>query len=158
MCLEPLLDDMGGAFRLEINGTMSVKVDEDRTVDLTLCATRLSNLYLKMRLSASMYTRFCGTWRWHSVASSRRSIMRSFELTAEFEKRIIAPLQERPFPAQVLWGLGDPALRIERHGYEALAVLGVKRVQALPGKHFVQEDSPTAIAEAIHTLATQHES
>jgi len=40
-----------------------------------------------------------------------------------------------------------------RHGYEARAVPGVKRVQALPGKHFVQEDSPEAIAEAVRLLA-----
>lgn len=84
-------------------------------------------------------------------------MMRGFELTAAFEERVTAALQQRAFPAQVLWGQDDPALRIERHGYEARAVLGVKRVQALPGKHFVQEDSPAAIAEAIHVLATQRE-
>ena len=38
MCLEPLLDDLGGAFWLEINRAMGVKVDEDRTVDLTFAA------------------------------------------------------------------------------------------------------------------------
>lgn len=82
-------------------------------------------------------------------------IMGGFELTAAFEERTIAALQRRAFPAQVLWGQGDPSLRIERHGYEARAVLGVKTVQALPGKHFVQEDSPGAIAEAVRLLAAQ---
>jgi pimeloyl-ACP methyl ester carboxylesterase len=83
-------------------------------------------------------------------------IMRGFELTPAFEERITVALQQRAFPAQVLWGQDDPALRIARHGYEARAVLGVQRVQALPGKHFVQEDSPAEIAAAVAALIRQH--
>lgn len=82
-------------------------------------------------------------------------IMRGFELTAAFEQRIIAALQQRAFPAQILWGTDDSALRIDHHGEQARVALGLERVQPLPGKHFVQEDSPVAIAEAVRRLAGQ---
>ena len=79
-------------------------------------------------------------------------IMRGFERTEQFEARIIEPLARRSFPAQVLWGEDDPALRADRHGEQARAALGVDGVTRLPGKHFVQEDSPEQIAEHVSRL------
>lgn len=80
-------------------------------------------------------------------------IMRSFERTDAFERRILEALASRSFPAQVLWGEQDPALRIERHGEDVRRALGVDEIMRLPGKHFVQEDEPERIAEAVARLA-----
>ena len=55
-------------------------------------------------------------------------IMRGFERTDAFEQRIVETLAARAFPAQVIWGEQDPALRIERHGEDARQALGVARL------------------------------
>lgn len=79
-------------------------------------------------------------------------IMRGFERTQEFEDRILEPLAQRSFPAQLLWGEDDPGLRVDRHGEEVRLALGVETITRLPGKHFVQEDAPAEIAEHIDRL------
>lgn len=83
-------------------------------------------------------------------------IMRGFERTEEFEDRILNALSARSFPAQVLWGEQDPALRIERHGEQAREALGVDAIVRLRGKHFVQEDAPAEIAEHVARLAASN--
>lgn len=80
-------------------------------------------------------------------------IMRGFERTEAFERRILAALGARSFPAQVLWGEDDPALRIDPYGEHVRAALGVDAVIRLPGRHFVQEDAPGEIAERVAGLA-----
>lgn len=82
-------------------------------------------------------------------------IMRSFERTPAFERRITSTLQQRRFPAQVIWGEDDPALPIDSFGEQAREVLGVERVLGVPGKHFVAEDSPELIARHVAALAAQ---
>lgn len=79
-------------------------------------------------------------------------IMRRFERTEEFESRILASLSARTFPAQVLWGEHDPALRLEHHGEHAREALGVDTIVRLHGKHFVPEDAPAEIAEHVARL------
>jgi hypothetical protein len=61
----------------------------------------------------------------------------------------------------VLWGARDPALKIRHHGALVREAVGVPRVEPLPGKHFVQEDAPQPIANAVADLsreATAHPS
>lgn len=79
-------------------------------------------------------------------------IMRSFERTDSFEQGILQALAKRQFPAQVVWGENDPALKIASKGEELRQVLNVKDIQAVPGKHFLQEDSPREIAAAVKRL------
>ena len=79
-------------------------------------------------------------------------MMRGFERTAAFERRILTALAARSFPAQALWGEADPALCIEPDGEHVREALGVDAVVRLPGKHFVQEDAPAAIAEHVARL------
>ena len=80
-------------------------------------------------------------------------IMRGFERTAAFEKRILGALSDRAFPAQVLWGRDDPALKMDKHGEDARQALGLDAVVSLSAKHFVPEDAPAAIAEHVDRLA-----
>ena len=76
-------------------------------------------------------------------------VMRSFERTEEFEARIIAALKARSFPAQIIWGAQDPALKMEKFVPDLCEVLGLDDWHQLHGKHFLQEDSPEALAELI---------
>ena len=79
-------------------------------------------------------------------------IMRGFERTEAFEQRILAALAARAFPAQVLWGEQDPALRMEPYAGHLREALGVDDVVRLHGKHFVQEDAPAEIADHVTRL------
>jgi haloalkane dehalogenase len=79
-------------------------------------------------------------------------IMRGFERTPEKERlytRVVGNIRN----VQVVWGAGDPALRLEVHGEQARRAAGVERVVALPAKHFLQEDQAPAVAERIASLA-----
>lgn len=79
-------------------------------------------------------------------------LMRSWDRTRSFEEAILQALRERNFPAQVVWGEDDVFLPVDRHGEQLRRVLGVDHVERLPGSHFVQEDSPAALAELVTTL------
>lgn len=79
-------------------------------------------------------------------------IMRGFELTEELSALIRRTV--RAIPArQVLWGAKDPALTLQRWGRVAQEVADVEEVQTVPGKHFLQEDHPAAVAEGVARLA-----
>lgn len=80
-------------------------------------------------------------------------IMRSFERTQPFEQGIIDVLKNRQFPAQVIWGKDDPALKERDYAPELCEVLGLPGWQSVPGKHFVQEDSFEEIAAAVQHLS-----
>ena len=82
-------------------------------------------------------------------------IMRGFELTAEFESRILTHLRDRPYPAVVAWGEHDPALSIRTKGEEVRQALGVDQIHRLRGRHFVQEDAPGDVAAVVAAVAAQ---
>jgi len=79
-------------------------------------------------------------------------IMRSFERTPIFEHGIKAALKARIFPAQIIWGKDDPALRIKQYAPHLLKALDLESYEVVDGKHFLQEDSSQAIASLIAKL------
>ncbi len=79
-------------------------------------------------------------------------IMRGFERTEGFETFIKKGLKARPYPAQVIWGKQDPALRMNRFAPGVCAALGVETWHEVNGKHFLQEDSYEDIAELISAM------
>ena len=82
-----------------------------------------------------------------------RKIMAQFETTIEFEERILKPLNERKFPAQVIWGKHDSELSIDTFGLDVKNALNLKtEIHQVEGKHFLQEDCPEEIAERIVLL------
>ncbi|MBC7172284.1 MAG: hypothetical protein H5U40_07665 [Polyangiaceae bacterium] len=81
-------------------------------------------------------------------------MMRSFERTRPFEERTLAALRARAFPAQVIWGAEDPALKLGKFGPEVRDVLRAPDIYTVRGKHFLQEDSPTEIARKIAELSS----
>jgi hypothetical protein len=78
--------------------------------------------------------------------------MRGFELGEEKERFFFDGLAGRPYPAQVVWGELDRMLGEQRR----LAVqraLAVENPTLLRAKHFLQEDQPSPVAEAIASLS-----
>ena len=80
-------------------------------------------------------------------------IMRGFEATAEKQHHYLTALRSKPYPAQVVWGLRDRMLTWRRYGVQAQLAAGLDDAVLLPGKHFVQEDCPEEIADAVLQLA-----
>jgi pimeloyl-ACP methyl ester carboxylesterase len=79
-------------------------------------------------------------------------IMRSFERTPEFEAGIVTALKNKTFPAQVIWGAEDSALKMKTHAPPFCQVLGLTDWHRVRGKHFLQEDSPNEIAAHVADL------
>ena len=85
--------------------------------------------------------------------SAFRKIMRGFETTREFEERILPPLHDRKFPAQIVWGKYDSELSIESFGADVKRALNLKtEIHQVEGNHFLQENCPTEIADRIALL------
>jgi len=81
-------------------------------------------------------------------------IMRRYETTAKKERLYLETLKNRSYPAQVIWGEHDPALKIGRYGTEAQRSVGVDTIHRVPGRHFLQEDNAPAIADLVAALAS----
>jgi pimeloyl-ACP methyl ester carboxylesterase len=77
-------------------------------------------------------------------------IMRGFELTAAKERLYLDAVRQGPYPVQVVWGARDTMLPWRRYGIAAQRAAGVQESIRLPAKHFLQEDHPHEIAEAVH--------
>jgi haloalkane dehalogenase len=80
-------------------------------------------------------------------------IMRGFEATAEKQRHYLAALRSKQYPAQVVWGAFDRMLTWRRYGVQAQLAAGLDDAILLPGKHFLQEDCPEEIADAVTRLA-----
>jgi len=79
--------------------------------------------------------------------------MRGFELTAAKQRLYLDAIRGRDYPVQVVWGAHDRMLPWRRYGIAAQrAAGGFVEPTLLPAKHFVQEDCPAEIAEAVHHL------
>lgn len=127
---------------------------------LYVALTRGPSMELLLRWKGNASPIPSGELRAHGVLLHRGDggrafleIMRSFERTPQFEAAIHEALAKRPYPAQVIWGEKDTALRIDEHGEQIRRLLGVDTIQRLPGKHFVQEDCPADIAERVAAIA-----
>jgi haloalkane dehalogenase len=79
-------------------------------------------------------------------------IMRGFELTETKERFYFERLADRPYPAQIVWGEKDRMVG-GRHRPPLQRALGVECPTLLRAKHFLQEDHPAEVAEAIASLA-----
>lgn len=79
-------------------------------------------------------------------------VMRGFERTAEKQRFLREGLAGREYPVRLVWGERDPAL-----GADQLAacqrLLGEPDAIMLPAKHFLQEDHPDEVAQAVADLA-----
>ena len=90
--------------------------------------------------------------RLHDRGRAFLEIMRGFELTSDKERFFREGLADRPFPVRAVWGENDPALGLDRLE-AAKSILGLDDAILLPAKHFLQEDHPGEVAQAIADLA-----
>jgi len=89
--------------------------------------------------------------RMHDRGRAFLRIMRSFELTEEKERFLREGLAGLDVHTRVVWGELDPVLGRER--YDAVrAALRADDGYLLPAKHFLQEDHPAEVAQAIADL------
>ena len=76
-------------------------------------------------------------------------IMRGFELTAAKQRQYLAAVGSQAYPVQIIWGTRDAMLPWPRFGKQAQRASGGVEPILLPAKHFLQEDYPEEIAEAV---------
>ena len=82
-----------------------------------------------------------------------RKIMSCFETTREFEERILLPLRDRNFPAQIVWGKHDTELPVASMGNDVKRALNLHTdIHEVEGKHFLQENCAVEIAVRIALL------
>jgi pimeloyl-ACP methyl ester carboxylesterase len=90
--------------------------------------------------------------RLHDRGRAFLEVMRGFELTPEKERFFREGLAERPYPVRAVWGEKDPALGMDRLN-AAKDIIGLDDAILLPAKHFLQEDHPNEVGQAIADLA-----
>ncbi|WAC89170.1 alpha/beta fold hydrolase [Mycobacterium sp. Aquia_213] len=83
-------------------------------------------------------------------------IMRGFELNGAKQQQYLDAVHQRPHPVQIVWGARDAMLPWRRQGVQAQRATGVTEPILLPGKHFLQEDYPREIADAVSHFVTRH--
>ena len=81
-------------------------------------------------------------------------IMRGFEPTADKQRRYVSAVRNTPYPVQIVWGARDHALTLRHDGIHAQLASGIDDPILLPAKHFLQEDYPEQIADAVCRLAS----
>ncbi len=79
-------------------------------------------------------------------------IMRSFEATQEKEDFYINMLRSLEVDKQIIWGINDRGLTIEKYGLPLREALDLPKISECPGSHFLQEDYPEVVAEQIMGL------
>ena len=90
--------------------------------------------------------------RLHDRGRAFLKVMRGFELTEERQRFLTEGLADRAFPARLVWGERDTALGLDQ--LEACRrALGLEDAILLPAKHFLQEDHPGEVAQAVADLA-----
>jgi pimeloyl-ACP methyl ester carboxylesterase len=80
-------------------------------------------------------------------------IMRSTERTAEKQALYRSAVRDVPYPVQVVWAKDDPALKVGVYGEQARKATGLREIKLISGKHFPQEDQPSAMAEHVARIA-----
>jgi haloalkane dehalogenase len=76
------------------------------------------------------------------------------ERTRAKSDRYRQALRSLTVPVQVLWGVNDPVLKLEREGEQVLRFTGAP-LHCLPGKHFLQEDCFEAIGDHVARLVAE---
>lgn len=76
-------------------------------------------------------------------------VMRGFERTGPKRDRYVAAISNPDYPRQIVWGSNDKALPWRHYGQIAQRAAGLDDALLLPGKHFLQEEFATEIADAV---------
>ncbi|MBX2872978.1 MAG: alpha/beta fold hydrolase [Saprospiraceae bacterium] len=82
-------------------------------------------------------------------------IMRSFEANADKEKLYLDALRALNVPKQLIWGVHDKGLTLEKYGMPLQRALRLEEIHEVPGSHFIQEDCAPAIAHQLLALIAE---
>jgi haloalkane dehalogenase len=82
-------------------------------------------------------------------------IMRGFEPTAAKQQLYLGAVRQTRYPVQVVWGERDTMLPWRRWGLQAHRAAGAEDSILLPAKHFLQEDKPQEIADAVDRFVSR---
>ena len=107
----------------------------------------------RSKVPSAEQTAYVDLLKGHDRGRAFLKIMRGFERTVAKRALYEDTLREAKYPIRVLWGADDPALPLATKGEEARQSSGVDRVHSVPGKHFLQEDQPEAVARHVAELA-----
>jgi len=91
--------------------------------------------------------------RGHDRGRAFLKTMRSTERTSDKQALYRSTLRNVPYPVQVVWAAGDPALQLVSYGEQARRAAGLHKIETVPGKHFLQENQAPAIADYIVAIA-----
>lgn len=79
-------------------------------------------------------------------------IMRSFEANADKEKLYLDALRALEVPKQIIWGIYDKGLPLEKYGLPLQQALRLEGVHEVAGSHFIQEDCASSITNKVIEL------
>jgi len=79
-------------------------------------------------------------------------IMRSFEANADKEKLYLEVLRALTVPKQIIWGVHDKGLTLEKYGFPLQRALRLEIIQEVEGSHFIQEDCAPVILDKVLAL------
>lgn len=82
-------------------------------------------------------------------------VMRSFEANADKEKLYLDALRALNVPMQIIWGIHDKGLRLEKYGSPLQRALRLDKIHEVDGSHFIQEDCAQAISDQILALIAE---
>ena len=82
-------------------------------------------------------------------------IMRSFEANADKEKLYLDALRALDVPKQMIWGIHDKGLTLEKYGVPLQKALRLDKTCEVQGSHFIQEDCATAISDQVLALIAE---
>jgi haloalkane dehalogenase len=68
---------------------------------------------------------------------------------------VVLDQRRTTYPVSVLWGALDPILTLRRQGMAVLRATGLPSMTVVPGKHYLQEDHPGAVAELVAATAAR---
>jgi pimeloyl-ACP methyl ester carboxylesterase len=91
--------------------------------------------------------------RGHDRGRAFLKTVRSTERTADKQALYRSTVSNVPYPVQVVWAADDAALKLGSYGELARGAAGLKKIETVPGKHFLQEDQAPAIAEYVVAIA-----
>ncbi|MEM8889593.1 MAG: alpha/beta fold hydrolase [Bacteroidota bacterium] len=79
-------------------------------------------------------------------------IMRSFEASSEKSELYIETLKSLQVPKQIIWGINDAGISLEKYGEPLKEAIGVHEIIQTEGSHFLQEDYPDIIVKHLSRL------
>ncbi len=141
---------MMGIFRRNLIGELALAAMNPQSFAIALNAHGFAK-----KLSKEEYLAYYQLLIGSDQGRSFLRIMRSFELTQDFEDRVVKAVAAFKGPRQIIWGTNDHALPLATYGEDARQLLGCSEIKRVAAKHFLQEDCYSEIAATVASQASR---